>query len=90
MFEQLPEAEEMNLKIVEAKFPRIADKLRMSWGTPQGKAYLDSLIVDERGGRTGFPFDVFAALMELQTLHKLAHVDMTRSIKKDPWQNTDK
>ena len=50
-------------------FDRIAIRLRLSWGTAEGEAYLRTLIVDERGNRLGFPPEVFAAIIKLANNH---------------------
>lgn len=54
---------------VKMKFPRIHQSIVSLWGTAQGEAFLDGLIVDERGGRQGFPPDAMQALLLLQRVH---------------------
>ncbi|MCX7892099.1 MAG: hypothetical protein N2544_07015 [Burkholderiales bacterium] len=56
--------------IVQAKFPRIALQIHDLWGTPECDRYLDKLIIDDRGNRTGFPPDVMTALLELSRQHQ--------------------
>ena len=90
MFEQLPEAEEKCLNLIAEKYARIAGNIRLAWGTEEGKAYLDSLITNDRGERAGFPFEVFKALMELQSAYKVRHFSTQFSAKTDTWQNIDK
>ncbi|MCU0804731.1 MAG: hypothetical protein MUF79_06550 [Burkholderiales bacterium] len=58
------------LPIVEARFPRIAARIVDLWGTPECDRYLDGLIIDDRGGRSGFPPDVMAALLALSRQHQ--------------------
>ncbi len=88
MFEKrLSPAQEANLLIIGEKFPRIADMIRASWGSEEGKDYLESLLIDNRGGRAGFPFDVISALMELQAEHKLSLKAPITKKKKDPWED---
>lgn len=49
------------------KFPRIANRLAAAWPNPHESATcLHSLLVDERGGRRGFPGDVVADLGDLR------------------------
>ena len=63
-------------------FPRIHQQLLALRGTPQGEAYLDGLIVDERGNRQGFPPDVLRALLVLQRVH----FEQFGTFKRvDPW-----
>ena len=56
--------------IVAAAYPRVADRIRTLWGTPQCDAYLDELLIDRRGGRQGFPPDVVSALLLLSEEHQ--------------------
>lgn len=49
------------------KFPRIANRLAAAWSNPhESAACLRSLLVDERGGRKGFPGDVMDDLGDLR------------------------
>lgn len=64
-------------------FPRIHQKLIPLWGSAQGEAYLDSLIVDERGNRQGFPAEVMRSLLVLQRVHFELFGTFKRA---DPWE----
>jgi hypothetical protein len=55
--------------IVERSFPRIAATIREQWGKRWLDDYFAKLVIDERGGRQGFPADVLAAIMEVARLH---------------------
>jgi hypothetical protein len=67
---------------LKAEFPRIHKNLLPLWGTAQGEAYLDGLIVDERGDRQGFPPDVLRSLLVLQRVH----FELFGTFKRvDPW-----
>jgi len=67
---------------MKMSFPRIHEKLVALWGTPQGEVFLDGLIVDDRGGRQGFPRDAMGALLFLQRVH----FQKFGTFKKvDPW-----
>jgi hypothetical protein len=57
------------LEMLKALFPRIHQNLLALWGTGEGEAYVDGLIVDERGNRKGFPPDVLRGLLVLQRIH---------------------
>jgi len=50
---------------LEKRFPRIASELCMLWKTPEIEHYIDSLLLDDRGDRMGFPIDVLDELMFL-------------------------
>ena len=68
--------------MLKARFPRIHQTLLALWGTGPGEAYLDGLIMDERGNRQGFPPDVLRAILVLQRLH----FQTFGTFKKiDPW-----
>jgi len=55
--------------LLKSLFPRIHQNLVTLWGTGPCEAYLDGLIMDERGNRQGFPPDVLRALLVLQRVH---------------------
>ncbi len=50
---------------IERHFPRIARELTTRWQGPGIDAYLDSLLIDTRGNRMGFPPDVLEEIMFL-------------------------
>lgn len=55
--------------IIATRFPRIAATIRGQWGTPRLDQYFAGLVIDDRGGRNGFPPDVLAAILEVARLH---------------------
>lgn len=63
----------MHLSELERRFPHIAGNVVQKWGKPDLLRYLDALMVDERGGRQGFPFDVLQDIMLLMEIHNLNH-----------------
>ncbi|MCU0897151.1 MAG: hypothetical protein MUC55_06590 [Burkholderiales bacterium] len=59
--------------ILESAFPRIASVVRDKWGKRALDEYFAKLVVDDRGGRQGFPPDVLSAIMEIARLHGEQH-----------------
>ncbi len=57
-----------DLSPLEAQFPRLASEIQAYWGTAECYAKLEDLLVDTRGGRHGFPADVYSDLSLLLTL----------------------
>ena len=56
------------------RFPRIANSIADLWcRVPQCEQYLDSLILDARGHRTGFPPDVAKELLALRNYFSDLH-----------------
>lgn len=53
---------------LERQFKRIADKIAESWPSQECGRYIDSLLVDSRGGRQGFPPEVISELFLLHAL----------------------
>ena len=50
-------------------YPRLANRIATAWSDPiAAQAVLDELIVDRRGGRSGFPMLVRADLMQLRSI----------------------
>jgi len=48
------------------KYPRVANRIAENWSRPDiTKPYLANLLIDDRGGREGFPPDVVAELLRL-------------------------
>ena len=68
--------------VLKTKFPRIHQNVVNLWGRADGETFLDNLIMDDRGGRQGFPQDAMAALLLLQRIH----FQKFGTFKKvDPW-----
>lgn len=63
------------------RFPRVFKRVDELWGKPDVDDYLFSLIVDQRGGRQGFPPDVMSELIRLQHIHEIMHPRKDNS----PW-----
>lgn len=61
----VPVPAEKTISAIETRFPHIARELCALWKTDQIELYLDSLLIDNRGGRIGFPADVLDELMFL-------------------------
>lgn len=50
-------------------YPKIGNALALIWNDPKAtQEFFDGLMVDHRGGRQGFPKEVFDDLMRLQDL----------------------
>ncbi len=56
------------LSPLEEQFPRLAQEITAFWGSPVSFKQLQDLLVDNRGGRKGFPADVYSDLSLLLTL----------------------
>lgn len=54
---------------LEIRYLRIAEKITLIWGEPEVlHHYLESLLVDDRGGRAGFAEDIISELMMLSSV----------------------
>jgi hypothetical protein len=53
---------------IEDTYPHLLERIIATWRTPESVRYLRKLIVDERGGRQGFPFEVMSELLILSAL----------------------
>lgn len=53
------------ISAIEKRFPRIANEMCSHWGTQEIDNYIDSMLLDDRGDRMGFPIDVLDELMFL-------------------------
>ena len=57
-----------DLSPLEEKFPRLVQEITVFWGSPTCYEKLQSLLIDHRGGRRGFPEDVHSDLSLLLAL----------------------
>jgi len=57
-----------DLSALEEHFPRLVPEIVALWGSPTCYAHLQQLLMDSRGGRKGFPADVYSDLSLLLTL----------------------
>lgn len=57
-----------DLSAIERRFSRIAQEIGTRWKVGDIDAYLNSLLLDDRGNRQGFPADVLEELMFLSNL----------------------
>lgn len=73
-----------HLSEIERRFPHVAESVVQRWGKPEALRYLDSLMMDSRGGRQGFPFEVLQELMLLRDVHVLNY----GGPRKSPWEFT--
>jgi hypothetical protein len=58
-----------DLSYIENHFPRIGEKITLMWGAKEFPEYLNSLMIDDRGDREGFPFEVIEEMMFLLEIH---------------------
>ena len=58
---------------LEAHYPRLMVRMIEGWSDPRFAAEINHLIVDERGGRQGFPPEVMDELWFLQQVHQTIH-----------------
>ena len=68
---------------VEAKFPIIANKIRVFWGNPEFVSLMFELQQDSSSDRprVGFPFEVLMALQSLEHLHDSEFPHLKREIQ---------
>jgi hypothetical protein len=67
---------------VEARFPNIANKIRVFWGSPEFVSLMFELQQDgsSERPRAGFPLEVLMALQSLEQLHDLEFPKLKREI----------
>lgn len=65
LLEGLPPA--LRLVGLRGQFPRVLNRIARAWPDPLAfAALMDSLMIDERGNREGFPFEVVKEVTELR------------------------
>jgi hypothetical protein len=69
-----------SLSAIEQRFSRIATELATRWKRGDIDDYLNSLLLDDRGNRQGFPAEVLEELMFLSNLRwQLQHPRFSRA-----------
>lgn len=59
-----------SLVVLEEQMPRIHKMVLLSWGYPKDfDNWINSIWLDDRGNRQGFPVEVMRALHHLHSLH---------------------
>ena len=79
-------AEQVQVRAALEDHPRIAGRIQQLWGTPDCEEYLNSLVIDTRGNRKGFPP---AMLEELLYLGRLARALVILRVDGDLWSSYD-
>jgi len=80
----IPEVIPSELFIVWEDFPRIGEKISIMWGYVELQNYLGHIILDERGGRQGFPEGILDALIEIYAIHaKVLNIVPSEPIEKE-------
>jgi hypothetical protein len=54
---------------IERSFPRIAEKIVLMWGATDFPEFLNALMIDDRGDRSGFPREVIEEMLFLHAIH---------------------
>ena len=65
----LPSHVAPDLQAIQQHYPKIGDKISLMWGSAGLQNYLNKIIIDERGGREGFPMHVLSALIRIYEHH---------------------
>lgn len=79
-------AQKLNTVAYIEEYPRICERILQLWGTPECEGYLNSLIIDTRGNRKGFPPGV---MEELLYLGRLARALVIMKVGGDLWSTYD-
>jgi hypothetical protein len=68
LLEALPP--QLRLITLRGQYPRLLNLIAAAWHDPEAlEATIDSLVIDHRGGRQGFPFEVLRELTDLREYH---------------------
>ncbi len=59
------------LKRTTARFPWVAERIERAWESPEKfQRVIDELLIDTRGDRQGFPFEVVDELADLKVYYE--------------------
>ncbi len=65
---------EIRPRALAEQFPRLANLIAVNWNSPHDcSAFISSLLVDQRGGRRGFPGDVSQDIQNLRMYYTRLH-----------------
>jgi hypothetical protein len=67
--EALPPVIQPDVLIIREQYPNIGNKIASLWGSVQLHKYLNQIIIDDRGGRQGFPQPIISALLRIFQHH---------------------
>ena len=73
-------------KVVQEQYPRIVNKMAALWRHPDNFIeYMNTLVVDDRGDREGFPLNVVMELVTIKDHYEMnVHPERTRAYLWDP------
>ena len=64
-----PQPQKLDVRCaLEESYPHLMERVVTLWGEPEVEDFLRKLIVDDRGSRQGFPFEVMSELLVLSAL----------------------
>jgi len=82
---ELGESEEFNT--ITERYPHIAHKIDIFWGSDYCVPYIESLFTETRNGtRKGFPYDDILLLLKLKIVHE---TQFKLHVKNDVWDFSD-
>ena len=71
----------------EARYPRVAERISVLWGTVGMSRYFTEILFDDRGDREGFPPDVMLELFALSNFHE--STKPSRSALESAWKDKE-
>jgi hypothetical protein len=79
-------AQKLDVRCALEDYPRICAQVQQLWGSPECEAYINTLVIDTRGSRKGFPPPM---MEELLYLGRLARALVILSVGGDLWDAYD-
>ncbi|MCG6896905.1 MAG: hypothetical protein LJE61_10095 [Thiocapsa sp.] len=62
------------VSVLETRFPHLIERIEACWGDPDRfEGIFSELLLDKRGGRSGWPLDAWVELNLLQEVHDAAY-----------------
>lgn len=70
MSQKLTSLDSRDLETLRSRFPHVAEKIVTTWGTPDCRKYINTLLTDTRDGqRKGFPPATASSIFQLLCIH---------------------
>jgi len=57
------------VKMINEIYPVVGNKIEKLWGSAALQRYFNSIIIDDRGDRNGFPIYIGTVLLRMHSLH---------------------
>ena len=66
---KLPADIDLAVKMINEIYPAVGNRIEKLWGSAALQRYFNSIIIDDRGNRKGFPIYIGTVLLRMHSYH---------------------